>query len=46
VTPIRQVDDRTVGPGEPGPVTRRAQELFAQAVTGKLTEYRHWLTFV
>jgi branched-chain amino acid aminotransferase len=46
VTPIRQVDDRTVGPGEPGPVTRRAQELFSQAVTGKLTEYRHWLTFV
>lgn len=46
VTPIREVDDRPVGTGKPGPVTKRAQELFAQAVTGKLAEYRHWLTFV
>jgi branched-chain amino acid aminotransferase len=46
VTPIREVDDRRVGSGKPGPVTKRAQELFAQAVTGKLAEYRHWLTFV
>ncbi|HKX74256.1 MAG TPA: branched-chain amino acid transaminase [Acidimicrobiia bacterium] len=46
VTPIREVDDRSIGTGGPGPVTRRAQDLFAQAVTGKLSEYRHWLTFV
>jgi branched-chain amino acid aminotransferase len=46
VTPIREVDDRSVGTGEPGPITRRAQDLFAQAVTGKLPAYRSWLTFV
>ncbi|MDP3983995.1 MAG: branched-chain amino acid transaminase [Acidimicrobiia bacterium] len=46
VTPIREVDGRPIGTGQPGPITRRAQELFAQAVTGKLNEYRHWLTFV
>jgi len=46
VTPIREVDDRSIGSGEPGPITRRAQELFSQAVTGKLSEYRGWLTFV
>ncbi|HUO46452.1 MAG TPA: branched-chain amino acid transaminase [Acidimicrobiia bacterium] len=46
VTPIREVDDRSIGTGEPGPITRRAQELFSQAVTGKLSEYRAWLTFV
>lgn len=46
VTPIREVDDRPIGTGEPGPITRRAQELFSQAVTGKLSEYRAWLTFV
>jgi branched-chain amino acid aminotransferase len=46
VTPIREVDDRPVGKGEPGPVTRRAQDLFAQAVTGKLPAYRSWLTYV
>ncbi len=44
VTPIREVDDRPIG--DPGPVTRRAQELFGEAVTGKLTEYRHWLSYV
>jgi branched-chain amino acid aminotransferase len=46
VTPIREVDDRPVGTGSPGPITRRAQDLFAQAVTGKLPAYRSWLTYV
>jgi branched-chain amino acid aminotransferase len=46
VTPIREVDDRPVGSGEPGPITRRAQDLFGQASSGKLTPYRHWLTQV
>lgn len=46
VTPIREIDGRAVGSGEPGPVTRKAQELFADAVVGKLDDYRHWLTHV
>jgi branched-chain amino acid aminotransferase len=46
VTPIREVDDRPVGSGEPGPITRRAQDLYAQACSGKLTAYKHWLTYV
>ena len=45
VTPIREIDDRPVGDGKPGPVTRRAQELFMKAVTGKLEQYRHWLEY-
>lgn len=44
VTPIREVDGRIVG--EPGPVTRHAQDLFHAAVAGKLSNYRHWLDFV
>ncbi len=43
VTPIREIDDRPVGEGKPGPVTRRAQEMFMDAVTGKTERYRHWL---
>ena len=43
VTPIREVDDRPVGEGRPGPVTRRAQQLFHQVVRGDLDGYRHWL---
>ena len=46
VTPIREVDGRPVGDGKPGPVTKRAQELFMAAVTGKLDRYRHWLDIV
>ncbi len=46
VTPIREIDDRPIGTGEPGPVTRKAQELFGAAVMGKLDEFRHWLSFV
>jgi branched-chain amino acid aminotransferase len=46
VSPIRAVDGREVGSGKRGPVTKRAQELFADAVAGKLDEYRHWLEFV
>jgi branched-chain amino acid aminotransferase len=46
VTPVREVDDRPVGDGIPGPVTRRAQELFTDAVSGKLDSHREWLEFV
>ena len=46
VTPIREVDGRVVGSGEPGPVTRKAQDLFADVVAGKLSDYRDWLQFV
>ena len=46
VTPIREVDGRPVGDGTPGPVTRRAQELFMGAATGKLDRYRHWLDHI
>lgn len=46
VTPVREIDGGPVGPGEPGPVTRRTQHLYRQAVTGRLAAYRHWLEFV
>lgn len=46
VTPVREVDDRAVGDGRPGPVTRVAQDLFQKAVTGRLEAYHHWLDYV
>ena len=46
VTPVREIDGRPVGQGKPGPITRKAQELFAAAVAGKLDDVRHWLTFI
>jgi branched-chain amino acid aminotransferase len=46
VTPIREVDDRPLGDGKPGPVTRAAQGLYADLVTGKLDKHREWLEFI
>jgi branched-chain amino acid aminotransferase len=46
VTRIREVDGRTIGDGKLGPVTRRIQDTFNQAVRGQLSQYRRWLSFV
>ena len=46
VTPVREIDDRPVGDGKPGPVTRKAQELYADLVSGKLDNHREWLEFI
>ena len=46
VTAIREVDGRVMSGGKPGPVTRRIQETFNQAVRGQLPQYRKWLSFI
>ncbi len=46
VTPIRSVDDRTIGDGGRGPVTEDVQQTFFDVVEGERDEYRHWLDFV
>jgi branched-chain amino acid aminotransferase len=33
VTPVTRVDGRTIGDGRPGPLTKRAGELYWQHVT-------------
>jgi branched-chain amino acid aminotransferase len=40
IVPIRSVDDREIG--EPGPITRKVQEVFADAVRGKVDQYKDW----
>ncbi len=42
LTPIREVDDHAVGPGEPGPVTREVQQLFEDALHGRVEAYAEW----
>jgi branched-chain amino acid aminotransferase len=44
VVPIQSVDDRVVGEGKPGPITRSLQSTYAQAVRGELPQYESWLT--
>jgi branched-chain amino acid aminotransferase len=44
ITPIRELDGRTIGAGGRGPVTEKIQTLFFDAVNGRLPKYREWLT--
>ena len=46
VTPIRELDGRTIGAGSRGPVTEKLQSMFFDVVGGKAEKYRHWLTKV
>jgi branched-chain amino acid aminotransferase len=44
VTPVREVDNRRIGKGEPGPITKRIQDAYFGAVRGEEPRYREWLT--
>ena len=44
VTPIREVDGRTIGAGRRGPVTTKIQKAFFDLVNGKNKKYKAWLT--
>jgi branched-chain amino acid aminotransferase len=44
VTPVREVDNRKVGPGCPGPVTYDLQQAFFNITKGKDKSYPDWLT--
>lgn len=46
VTPVREIDGRPMGSGEPGPVTRKAQDLYSALVVGKLEGHEDWLSYV
>jgi branched-chain amino acid aminotransferase len=46
ITPVREVDDRRVGTGTPGPITQYVQETYFRAVRGQEPRYTEWLTYV
>jgi branched-chain amino acid aminotransferase len=43
LVPVREVDDHTIGAGEPGEVTRAIQQAFEDALHGRSDRYREWL---
>ena len=43
VTPIREVDDREIGP--PGPVTKALQTAYLDTCRGKSERWGHWLEY-
>jgi len=46
ITPVREVDDRKIGAGSRGPITRTIQTTFFDAVHGRDRKYDSWLTRV
>jgi branched-chain amino acid aminotransferase len=46
ITPVREVDFRTVGTGKRGPITAQVQKVFNEAIHGKNPKYSSWLTLV
>lgn len=46
VTPIRSLDDREIGCGSRGPITKDIQQRYFDVVNGKNPDRLDWLTFV
>jgi len=46
VTPIRELDNRVIGKGKAGPITKKLQAAFFDIVTGKNAGYYSWLTYI
>ena len=46
ITPIREVDNRKIGEGHPGPIAKKIQQAFFSAVQGENENYKNWLTFL
>ena len=44
VTPVREIDNRTIGEGTVGPITKRIQSRFFDVVKGTDTSHVEWLT--
>jgi branched-chain amino acid aminotransferase len=46
VTPVREVDERPIGNGTRGPITKEIQTTYFSAVKGGLDQYAPWVELV
>ncbi len=46
VTPVRELDNRSIGSGSRGPVTEQLQTLFFDMVNGRNDSHSNWLTYI
>ena len=46
VTPVREIDERKIGAGSRGPITKRIQDRFFQLVRGPELLHPEWLRFI
>ena len=43
VSPVVEIDNRKVGDGKPGKITKEIQKVYFDAVRGKIEKYKHWV---
>ena len=46
VTPVRELDDRAIGSGKPGPVTQAMQKAYFAVIRGGESRHREWLSYL
>ena len=46
MTPIREVDDKQIGSGKPGPITQKLQALYKDATHRKNEKWKEWVELV
>ena len=44
ITPVREIDNRTIGNGKRGKTTGRIQKMFFEIVHGNHTKFNKWLS--
>lgn len=44
VLPIRELDDRAIGEGKRGPITKKLQDAYFEVVEGRSAKHSSWLT--
>ena len=46
VTPVRELDDREIGDGSSGPITKEIQQRYFDVVNGRDPNRQDWLTYI
>ena len=46
VTPVCEIDDRVVGIGRPGSITKEIQSTFFKVTRGELEQYTRWISYL
>lgn len=44
VAPIAEIDQRSVGNGEIGPITQKLSDIYLDVIHGRIPKYKHWST--
>lgn len=46
ITPVRELDDKTIGTGKPGPITQKIQGLYKEVTHRRIEKWNNWSELV